>query len=344
MHAVKLMNKFVGDGYPCYTISEIGVGFRNFEEGKRLVDASIEAGADAVKFQTYEADTVTTKNIFFDLETTGHISQYEFHKKYELPKDLQRRIMEYAKNIGITVFSAPSHIKDLEIMEEMDNPIYKIGSDLACHIPLLKKIAKFGKPIILSTGMCTLEEVKNSVNAIKDQGNEDIILLHCIANYPSKPEEANLNAIPTMKKEFDIPVGYSDHTIGLATTLSGVALGANVIERHFRDINNAPGPDDAHSLVKEEFARMVNSIKDIELAKGNGEKKPSRYEQKNLLTNRVSIIAMQEISAGTTITKEMIDISRPGSGIQPIHYDEIIGKKVSRDIQKEEPLRWEMIE
>ena len=117
-----------------------------------------------------------------------------------------------------------------------------------------------------------------------------------------------------------------------------------MIERHFRDINNAPGPDDAHSLVKEEFARMVNSIKDIELAKGNGEKKPSRYEQKNLLTNRVSIIAMQEISAGTTITKEMIDIRRPGSGIQPIHYDEIIGKKVSRDIQKEEPLRWEMIE
>lgn len=343
MKSINLNGKPVGDGYPCYMVAEIGGAFTTFEEAKRLIDSSMKMKVDAVKFQTLEAETVTTKNNFFDLETTGHISQYELLKHFELSKDLQKQIVNYANERNMTIFSAPSHIKDLEIMEIMELPIYKIGSDLACHIPLLKKVANFGKPIILSTGMCTLDEIRKSIDAIKNEGNDQIILMHCVANYPSKIEEANLNAIVTMKSEFNLPTGYSDHTVGTLTTLSAVALGSNIIERHFRDETNAPGPDDAHSLIQKEFNELVNSIRLIEMAKGSGIKEPSKFEKINLLTNRVSIIALQDIPEGVRITNDMIDIRRPGTGIQPIYYNEIIGKISKKIILKEEPLKWEML-
>lgn len=344
MKHVNLNGKIVGDNKPCYTIAEIGVAFKNFEEGKRLIDSALEMGVDSIKFQTYEAETVSTKNNFYDLEITGNISQYEFHKDLELSKELQTKVVEYAKMKQLTIFSAPSHMNDLEFMESLDLPIYKIGSDLACHVPLLKKIAGFQKPIILSTGMCTMDEIKTSVNAIRNEGNEEIVLMHCVADYPSKLEEANLEAIVTLKKEFQIPVGYSDHTLGSFTTLSGAIMGANLIERHFRHEQNAPSPDDEHSLVKNEFTELIRDIRNFEKAKGSGEKIPSFSEQKNLLTNRVSIIAMEKISKGTTITEDMIDIRRPGTGIQPKFFDDIIGKRSKEDILEEEPLTWEKIE
>lgn len=212
----------------------------------------------------------------FNLEVTGEKSQYELFKENEISKELQIEIVNYAKENGVTIFSAPSHIKDLEIMEKMDLSIYKIGSDLACHIPLLKKIAKTGKPIILSTGMCSMDEIRNSVNAILDAGNEKIILMHCVSDYPTKIEEANLLAIQTLKEEFEIPVGYSDHTIGTIALIAAVSMGANVLERHFQDMRNSPGPDDALSLVKDEFGKLINSIRLIEKAKGTGQKVPTK--------------------------------------------------------------------
>ena len=226
----------------------------------------------------------------------------------------------------------------------MDLPIYKIGSDLACHIPLLKKVAKLNRPMILSTGMCTLEEVRNSVNAIIDSGNDQIALMHCVSNYPSKAEEVNLRAITTMKEEFGMPVGMSDHTIGTTTTLASVVIGANLIERHFRDIKNSPSPDDIHSLTKDQFLSLIQSIRDFEKARGDGEKRPTESEMKNLETNRVSIIVMKDIPKGTVIEEDMVDIRRPGVGIQPTHYEEIIGRKTKRNIKKEEPLQWSMLE
>lgn len=340
---VFLGNKPVGDGYPCYIVAEIGVSFKDFEEGKRLIDGAIEAKVDGVKFQTYEAETFTTKNNYFDLESTGHLSQYEFGKQTELPKELQKEIVEYAKEKGAIIFSAPSHIKDLELMEEMDIPIYKIGSDLACHIPLLKKVAKLGKPIILSTGMCTLEEVSNSVSTIKNEGNNQIILMHCVSNYPSKMDELNLKAIQTMKDKFNLPVGFSDHTIGSLAVLASAIIGANIIEKHFTDPLNVSSADDEHSLVKNEFSDLISSIRQIEKAIGSGKKTPTESEKKHMRTNRVSIIATKKIPKGTKITEKMIDIRRPGTGIQPIHWDEVIGKEVKIDIDFEEPLSWEKI-
>lgn len=344
MKTIKLGKKSVGDGFPCYIIAEIGGLFKNFEEAKRLIDSAIKIGVDSVKFQTLEAETVTIKNNFFDMENTGKISQYELLKDFEIPKDVQMEIVEYANSNEITIFSAPSHLTDLDIMKKMDLPIFKIGSDLACHIPLLKEVAKLNKPIILSTGMCSLEEVRESVKAIFSTGNNQLAILHCVSNYPANPEEINLNAIMTLKNEFDVPVGFSDHTIGKTIPLGAVAMGANLLEKHFKDLKNSSSPDDIVALDKNQFTSMISSIRLIEKAMGDGKKLPTESERKNLLTNRVSVISLTEIKAGQIISRDFIDIRRPGTGIQPIHFEKVIGKKAKIDIPKEVPLTFDMFE
>ena len=344
MKSINLGGNLVGNGYPCYIIAEIGGAFKTFEEAKRLIDSAIEIGLDAIKFQTLEAKTITTKNNFFDMKATGHVSQYKIFKQFELPKELQKKIVNYANEREITIFSAPSHIKDLEIMKEMDLPIFKIGSDLACHIPLLVEVAKLNKPIILSTGMCSMEEVKTSVKSILETGNDQLAILHCVSNYPAKPEETNLNAISTLKSEFNVPVGLSDHSVGITISLGAVALGTNLIEKHFRDPQNSSSPDDVVALDKDQFSSLIKSIRLIEMAMGNGKKNPTDSEKVNLLTNRVSIISMVEIKAGQTITKDLMDIRRPGTGIQPIHFNSIIGKKAKINIPKEEPITFDMLD
>ena len=344
MKSIKLGNDSVGDSCPCYIIAEIGGLFKNFEEAKRLIDTAIDIGVNAVKFQTLEAETITSKNNFFDLTVTGHVSQYEFFKQFEPSKKLQKQIVTYANQKGITIFSAPSHIQDLMLMQEMDLQIYKIGSDLACHTPLLKKVAQFSKPIILSTGMCTLDEVKKSVDAITNEGNDELLLLHCVSDYPSHIEELNLNAINTMKTQFNLPVGFSDHSIGSFACLSAAIMGANIIEKHMKHPQNSPCADDLHALNPKEFSELIKSIRLSESAKGSGKKIPSISEQKNLHKNRVSIIAMHEIKKGTKISSEMIDIRRPGDGLSPFYYDQILSRTAKLNISKETPLTWDMIE
>ncbi|WP_299290883.1 N-acetylneuraminate synthase family protein [Nitrosopumilus sp.] len=344
MKPLILNGKKIGDGFPCYTIAEIGGLFTNFTEAKRLIDSAKEIGLDSVKFQTLEAETITTKNNFFNMEATGHVSQYDVFKQFELSKELQFEVVNYANKIGITIFSAPSHIKDLEIMKEMKLPIFKIGSDLACHVPLLKEVAKLDKPIILSTGMCNLDEVRESVDAIISTGNEKLALLHCVSDYPTKPEETNLNAIISLKKEFDIPVGLSDHNIGSTIALGAASIGANIIEKHFNSSLNSPSPDDIVALDKEQYFELIQSIRLIEKAKGSGTKLPTESEKKNLQTNRVSIVTLKEIKSGQKITRELIDIRRPGTGLKPSLIEQIIGKTAKVDIPAEEPLKFEMLE
>jgi len=342
--SVKIGNKKVGDGFPCFFVAEIGGLFKDLEEAKRLIDTAISMGVDAIKFQTLEADTITTKKNYFDLGVTGKILQYDFFKKFEPSKELQMEVVKYANNKGITVFSAPSHLNDIEFMEQMELQVYKIGSDLACHIPLLEKIAKLDKPIILSTGMCTLAEVKESVNSILSNGNEDLILLHCVSDYPAKIQESNLNAIKTMKAEFDLPVGYSDHTIGTTLPFAAAVMGANLVEKHFKHPQNFEAADDIHALDPPQFSNLIKSVREFENARGSGEKIPSKSEQKNLLNNRVSIVSIVDIPSGAIITKDMIDVRRPGIGLPPINFNKIIGKKAKINIPKEEPIKWEMFD
>jgi len=344
VHSIRIGDKEIGDGNPCYFVAEIGGLFKNFDEGKRLIDSAIDIGIDAIKFQTLEAETITTKSNYFHLEVTGKISQYDFFKQFEPTKELQKQIVEYAKDKGVTIFSAPSHIKDLEIMKELELPAYKIGSDLAHHIPLLIEVARTGKPIILSTGMCNLEEIRESVHAILAAGNDQLILLHCVSDYPAKIEESNLMAIPTMKKEFDVPVGYSDHTLGINTSFAAAILGANIVEKHFKHPSNQSAPDDIHAITPEEFSKLIQNTRDAEKSKGNGIKIPTESEKKNMVENRVSIISMKNIPKGTTITKDMIDIRRPGTGLAPKFFDEVIGRKAKENIPMESPITWNILD
>tara|TARA_B110000495_G_C23027377_1_gene610815 strand:- start:2349 stop:2918 length:570 start_codon:yes stop_codon:yes gene_type:complete len=189
-----------------------------------------------------------------------------------------------------------------------------------------------------------MKEITNSVNTILDQGNDQLMLLHCISDYPAKPEESNLNAILEMKKEFNIPVGFSDHCTGTSISLASVTIGANLIERHFKNTLNSSYPDDIHALTKIQFTSLLNSISLIEKAKGTGKKYPTISEQHNMLTNRVSIIIMKELAKGTIITSDVIDIRRPGTGLEPKFFEQIIGKKTSCKINPETPLTWQMLE
>jgi N,N'-diacetyllegionaminate synthase len=340
---VKISSKIIGENHPCFVIAEIGGMFSNFKEAKRLIDSALESNVDAIKFQTYEAETMTTKDNLFDLDVTGKISQFEFFKKNELSFELQKKVIEYANQKGIIIFSAPSHMKDLETLEKLNIPCYKVGSDLACHIPLLKKLGKIGKPIILSTGMCNLEEVEKSVKAILSTGNDQIILLHCVSDYPAKISETNLLTINTMKNKFKLPVGYSDHTKGILMTTVASAMGASVIEKHIFHPENSPHVDDLHSANPTELQNLVNNIRNIEKAKGNGIKIPTKSELKNLTNNRVSIIASENIPSGSEITKGMLDIKRPGTGLTPLVYEELIGKIAKNNILKNQPIKWNMI-
>ncbi|KJU82056.1 N-acylneuraminate-9-phosphate synthase, spore coat polysaccharide biosynthesis protein spsE [Candidatus Magnetobacterium bavaricum] len=341
---MRVDGKEIGNNNPVYFVAEIGSNYMNFDEAKTLIDIAVDIGVDAVKFQTFEADTITTKNIYFDMEITGRIRQYDLFKSFEHSKDLQRQVYEYAKQRSISVYSAPSHIKDIEFMEKIDVPVYKIGSDLACHIPLLEEVAMTGKPILLSTGLCTLDEVKDSVEAVLNIGRSQIALYHCVSNYPTQFNEVNLRAIHTLKEVFGVPVGLSDHTVGIEISLAAVAIGSDMIERHLTFDKNAKGPDHIISLDKNEFTQLIMQSRNIEIAMGDGKKLPSCSELKNKENNRVSIVAMQDIPKGTIIEKHMIDIRRPGNGLEPKYLKKIIGRRAKDKMLFEEPLSWKKIE
>lgn len=343
MKKVDLKGILVGEVEPVYFIAEIAGNFYTFEEGKRIIKSAIAAGCKCIKFQTFDAETVTTKKTMFDMECVGKVQQYKIIKECQCPKDIQQQIMDYCTKENILAFSAPSHIKDLDFLEEINNPIYKIGSDLACHLPLLQTVARLNKPIILSTGMCTLEEVRRSVDTILNEGNDQIVLLHCVADYPAKYEEVNLNAIKTLREEFNFPTGYSDHTIGPEMSLAAVAMGAHVIERHFKHPDNKSGPDAILSSDEAEMRYIIETTRKIEQARGDGIKRPSKSEYKNRLQNRVGLCSLTDIPKGTIITEEMIDIRRPGSGIQPRFFEQVVGRTARKDIPKEEAITWAML-
>lgn len=340
MRTVKIRNAFIGDNNPAYIIAEIGGNFLRFEEAARLIDLAVEAGADAVKLQTYRAETIASRSAVYDMPNTGNANQFELFRKYEIGFELHREIWDYCREKGITVFSTPSHMSDVELLERLDCPAYKIGSDDAVNIPFLEEVAAVGKPVILSTGMCTMNEVRESVSAILGRGNPDLVLLHCVTNYPAEAVHMNLRCIETMKREFDLPVGFSDHTAGTSCCIGAAALGANVIEKHFTFDKNAEGPDHILSADPAEFKRIVNHVRIIESAMGDGVKRPSAGEKTTRINNRKSIVSTVDIPAGTVISGDMIAIKRPGYGIEPKYIEQVAGRTSKVDIRAEEPVLW----
>lgn len=334
-----MFTKFRADR--CYIIAEIGGNFTTLEQAKRLIDAAHSCGVDAVKLQTYRADTIASKRALFDMENTGVVSQHELFKQYEITPELHQKVFEYAASKGLDWFSTPSHETDVDFLEKCGVGAYKIGSDDAVNLPFLRYVARIGKPIILSTGMCTLEEVRESVDAILGEGNDRLILLHAVTSYPTHPQHVNLRAIQTLKDAFpNLDVGYSDHTLSPVASLCAVAMGARVIERHFTYDKGADGPDHMLSSEPVEMKWLVDAIRSYELMRGNGVKRPADSEKTTRRNNRKSLVLVRSVRAGEILTAEHIAIKRPGYGIQPKFYEQVLGRVARRDLDAEDVLQW----
>lgn len=325
----------------CYIIAEIGGNFLTYSEAQALIDAAADCGVDAVKLQTYRGDTITSKKAMFDMENTGKISQIDFFKKYELSEELHQKVFNYARAKGLDVFTTPSHKTDLPMLERLGCSAYKIGSDDAVNLPFLRTVARLNKPMILATGMCTLEEVRQSVSAILGEGNAQLSLLHAVTAYPTHPEDVNLSAMQALQSAFPgLPIGYSDHTLGTLAAVAAAAMGARIVEKHFTLDKNADGPDHMLSANPKELREIVNQIRTIEVMRGSGIKMPAVGEAITRKNNRKSVVVMKNLRAGDILNRDNIDIKRPGYGIQPCYFENLFGRRVCRDIAEDEVLTW----
>lgn len=340
MQTLDFEGRKIGDAFPAYIISEIGVNFSTFEEGKKLIDASIAAGADCVKIQTFKAEALTTKDAIFDLPKIGKVSQYKVFKELELSDSLQKKLFDYAKKKNIVFFSTPADKQDVNFLEELNMPIYKIGSDDATNTPFIEYIAKLKKPTFVSTGMCNMKEVLDIKEIFSSNNNDKLAILHCVTKYPTEPEFANLKSINTLKKKLKIPIGYSDHSLGIDVCKTAVSIGANIIEKHVTMNKHLKGPDHILSATPKELKELVNFSKIAFSCLGNGIKKPAACEEFTRKESRKSIVTIKNIMKGDKISKNMIKIMRPGYGIQPKDFNKIIGKTAKHDIKIDQVLKW----
>jgi len=326
----------------CYVIAEIGGNFTTIDEARRLIDEASACGVDAIKLQTYRAETISSKKAIFDMENTGVTSQFDLFKQYEVDEALHREVFNYIESKGLDWFSTPSHESDVDMLEALDVCAHKIGSDDAVNIPFLKYVARTGKPILLSTGMCTMEEVRESVSAILSEGNERLVLLHAITSYPTHPEDVNLQAMQSMMREFpQIPIGYSDHTIGTTACICAAAMGAQVIEKHFTYDKQAEGPDHMLSADPTEMKAIVDAIRTFEKMRGSGIKRPADGEKITRVNNRKSIVVSGDLPAGHVLERGDLAIKRPGYGIEPKHLEQLIGRTINRNLEQDSVLTWE---
>ena len=327
-----------------FIIAEAGVNHNgSIETAKQLVNAAAAAGADAVKFQTFKADKITCKDVqkaAYQKDATGtDESQYEMLRKLELTLDMHKTLIDHCSQKNILFLSTPFDVESVKMLVDLKVPIIKIPSGEITNLPYLRMIASFNKKIILSTGMSTFEEVKTAFELLKTYGAPDITLLHCNTQYPTPTQDVNLKAMVAMKEELKAAVGYSDHTTGIEIPLAAVALGASVIEKHFTLDRGMEGPDHKASLEPEELKQMVSGIRKVELALGSSRKQVSPSERNNIAIVRKSIVAAKPIKRGELFTEENLTTKRPGNGINPMKWDEIIGKPANRDYSADDLIR-----
>ncbi len=335
-------------GQKVYIIAELSANHgHDIILAKRTIKAAKESGADAIKIQTYTADTLTINcdNEYFKLNN-GTIwdgqTLYDLYNEAYTPWEWHGELFKYAKEIGITIFSTPFDKTAVDFLEQLNVPVYKIASFEIVDIPLIKYIASKGKPIIISTGIATLSDIEEAVNICKSVGNDQIILLKCTSSYPAKIEDADLNTIPNMKETFGVEVGISDHTLGSTVPVVSVALGAKVIEKHFILDKSIGGPDASFSMEPKEFKKMVVSIREAEKSLG----KVSYSTDENKKSNRTfarSLFVVKDIKKNEVFTEENIRSIRPGNGLAPKYFKDIINKKATVDIKRGTPLNWEHV-
>jgi N,N'-diacetyllegionaminate synthase len=336
-------------------IAEAGINHNgSLELAYKLIDVAKKAGAEAIKFQTFKTENVLSAladKAEYQKKTTGfEESQFEMIKKLELSFEDFGKIKKYCDKKQIIFLSTPFDCPSVDFLENLV-PLYKIGSGEITNLPFLEYVAKKGKPIILSTGMSKLAEVEEAINVILPRLRcssglssidfSPLTLLHCVSTYPNDYKEVNLNAMITLKEAFKIPVGYSDHTLGIEISIAAIALGAKVIEKHFTLDRNLPGPDHRASLEPNELKAMVNSIRNVEKALGNGRKQPSPNELEVMRVARKSLVAKRDIKVGEIINEKDIAVKRPGTGVSPQFKNVITGMIARKGIRKDEPFTWE---
>lgn len=325
-------------------IAEAGVNHNgNLEQAKKLIDVAAEAGVDFVKFQTFKADKIVTKKAgradYQNTNTGNKDSQYDMIKKLELSEADHHHLVSYCKSKRIKFLSTGFDLESLEFLNDLNIELFKIPSGEITNLPYLKKIASFKKPVVMSTGMADLKEVNDAFQVLIKEGlkKENITIVHCNTEYPTPMEDVNIKAMNTMGQEFNVKVGYSDHTLGIEVPIAAVALGATVIEKHFTLDRNLPGPDHRASLEPGELKAMVLAIRNIEAAiSGSGKKEPSSSEEKNKTVARKSIIAGKDIMEGEEFTEENLAIKRPGTGISPMQWEKIIGRKAGKNFKTDD--------
>ena len=328
---VKIGSKTIGDGYSPFIIAEAGSNHNGYlKNAKKMVEEAASAGVDAIKFQTFKAEDFMARNSIF----------FKILKKLELDENDFMEIRDHAKKHKIMFFSTPLSETSTDILSKLKIPVYKIASGDLTHIPLIKYVASKNKPIILSTGMANLDEIKNAVKACLSQKNKRIILMHSVSGYPTPEHEANLNSIFTLKEKFPYPIGYSDNGNGIFVSSLAMSLGANIIEKHFTLNKKMKGPDHAMSADPREIKQLVNNAKMMQSILGDGKIQCMYSELQNKIDARRSITALQEIKKGEKIKKMMIGIKRPAKGIDPIDIDKVVGKITSKKIRQDQPIKW----
>lgn len=349
MREVSINGKMIGKRNPCFVIAEAGVNHNgNFESAIRLIEIAVDAGADAVKFQTFIAEQVVSpiapKAKYQEAAMTNGESQLEMVKKLELPFEAFTKLNEYCKRNNILFLSTPFDHKSADFLQELNIKAIKVASGEITNLPFLSHLAKKNIPLIISTGMATLGEIETALGIVESAGNNEYILLHCVSNYPAAPEDANLRAMDTLRAAFDVPVGFSDHTLGIEIPIAAVALGANIIEKHFTLDQHLPGPDHRSSLEPEELRSMITGIRKVEIALGNGIKRPSNNELEIAKVARKSLIIAKDLKQGTILTKNMIVIQRPGTGLSPSMLDFVVGRRLIKDVKMGSLLLMDLIE
>lgn len=346
--SIEIKRRRIGAGDPVFVVAELSANHRQqFDEAVNLIKAAKEAGADAVKLQTYKPDTLTIQchrpgfliggGTLWDGKTL-----YDLYGEAFMPWEWQPKLKKVADELGIGLFSTPYDKTAVDFLEEMGVPAYKVASFEIVDIPLIQYIASKGKPMIMSTGMATLSEIDEAVQAARAAGASQIALLKCTSAYPALPEEMNLRTIPHLSETFGVPVGLSDHTLGIAVPVAAVALGACIIEKHFTLSRSIPSPDSAFSSEPQEFKAMVEAIRSAEKALGEVRYEVSEQEAKSCVFRR-SLFVVEDMKAGKVFTEENVRSIRPGYGLHPRYLKDVLGRQAARDIQRGTALSWELI-
>ena len=344
---ITINGRKIGAGYPVYIVAEMsGNHNQDFDQAVKIIHSMKEAGADAVKLQTYTPDTMTIDcdNDYFKIKGTIWEGKnlYKLYREAYTPWEWQPKLKNIANDLGLDLFSTPFDDTAVDFLKKMHVPVYKVASFENVDIPLLKKIAVTGKPVIMSTGLANLAEIDEAVRTLRENSCNEIALLKCTSAYPAPPEEMNLRTIPHLSEAFDVPTGLSDHTLGIEVPIAGVSLGACIVEKHFTLSRDMPGPDSAFSLEPDEFKAMVDAIRKVEKALGKVTNELTNKQRESIVFRR-SLFVVKDIKAGERFTESNIRNIRPGYGLHTRHMWDILGKRAGRDVKSGTPVSWDIV-